>query len=156
MTSGTAITSSGAGIGPSEPVRLVTQLPDSVTGCGAIAMSTPSMTKYVDSVATTGVTRSSTMISPFATPMAVVISSTSGIAASGPPRPAGTSHTISAALANVITGEIVRSKPPPPEMIAGVLAIAAIASGAKFASCSVMPNLLTANGSLRITEDRAV
>ena len=33
-----------------------------------------------------------------------------------------------------ISGEIERSKPPPPLMIAGVLAIAASASGAKFAS----------------------
>ncbi len=38
-----------------------------------------------------------------------------------------------------MSGEIVRSNPPPPLMIAGVLAIAAMAIGAKFASWSVRP-----------------
>ena len=37
-------------------------------------------------------------------------------------------------LVRTISGEIERSKPPPPLMIAGVLAIAASAIGAKFAS----------------------
>ena len=54
-----------------------------------------------------------------------------------PPRPAGASHTTNTLFVKKISGEIEMSKPPP--MIAGVLASAAIASGATSASWLVSP-----------------
>ena len=54
-----------------------------------------------------------------------------------PPSPAGTSQAMNTLLVKKISGEIEMSKPPP--MIAGVLASAAIASGATSASWFVSP-----------------
>jgi hypothetical protein len=98
----------------------------------------PIRTKYIASVTTIAGTRSTTMRSPLIAPNAAPTSSTIGTA-SIPPRPFGTSTMTKTAEQKVISGEIVRSKPPRPLMIDGVLAIAAIASGANVANCCTQP-----------------
>ncbi len=80
MTSGMPSVNSAPGIGPTSWARWVTQLPFSPSGLGTISRSTPSSTKYIDSVTTTGWTRRTAMSTPLSAPSAAPIASMIGIA----------------------------------------------------------------------------
>ena len=104
---------------------------------GERTRSTPWRMKYIASVTTTGCTRRKMISAPLSIPTAQPMPSMIGIE-TAPPRPAGASHTMNTLFVKKISGEIEMSKPP--LMIAGVLASAAIASGATSASWLVSPN----------------
>jgi hypothetical protein len=93
--------------------------------------------KYIASVTTTGWTRRKTISAPLNAPTAQPSPRMIGTE-TAPANPSGASHTMKTLLRQKISGEIEMSKPPP--MIAGVLASAAIASGATSASWLLSPN----------------
>lgn len=85
-------------------------------------------------VATTGWKRRTATMKPLSAPIAAPMARQIGMTTNGEVRPFGSRLATMTMLTRVSSGPIDMSIPPPPDRIAGVLAIAAMASGANEAS----------------------
>jgi len=132
ISSGAPMVNSAPGTGPKEPARSLVQ---AVYPCGTMSpctrVASPVRMMFAHRVATIGWKRSTVTMNPLTAPIAAPMPRQIATTPSGEVIPLGSRSATITMSTRFSAGPIEMSIPPPPDRIAGVLAIAATASGAK-------------------------